>query len=481
MFFLTYSFDHILFLTIYLRQWMGNFHGYLPYISIQMIRLNVGIANRMINWAHVFTTYIPMLFVLGVGVFLALIVHQVVLEFLQSTHVDNLLSVDSISAILGAIRSLVARQIESLVNLRKEAIFAPSVEICFVILVVMAWILRMDNPVYLLSFATFKAPDSWRITHDEFLALMRSQGSFTDENMGFMERLLARSGIGQSTAFPPGIVQCLDPTKKADRSSERSRKEAQAIIFDIVERAMKKANVKAKDIDVLVINCSLFSPTPSLCAMVISHFKMRSDILSYNLSGMGCGASLLALDLGAKMLQRRSVSGKALIVSTEILTPNLYYGNERGFLLQNTLFRCGGAAMVLSNSWFDGQRALFKLLHLVRTQGTGESAYECVYETEDSAGHTGVRLSKDIVKVAGKCMEKNMTTMGPYVLPISEQLKVVACLVARYVLKTYGKIFNTKKYPLVKVYVPDFKRGIDHFCIHAGGRAVIDGKTHSYQ
>jgi len=202
---------------------------------------------------------------------------------------------------------------------------------------------------------------------------------------------------------------------------------------------------------------------------------MRGDILSYNLSGMGCGASLLALDLAKNMLQRRRRGGRALVVSTEIITPNLYHGNERAFLLQNILFRCGGAAMVLSNKWTDGPRAWFKLLHTVRVQGTSEDAYQCVFEAEDKDGHRGVRLSKEIVKVAGKTMEKNMTTLGPYVLPLSEQAKVVVTLAVRFVMKTLNKLFKTKKFPAVKVYVPDFKRGIDHFCIHAGGRAVIDG------
>merc|ERR1712238_523434 len=144
---------------------------------------------------------------------------------------------------------------------------------------------------------------------------------------------------------------------------------------------------------------------------------------------------LIAVELGKNTLQRRKLGGKALIVSTEVITPNLYKGNERGFLLQNTLFRCGGAAMVLSNNWMDGSRAWFKLLHCVRVQGTGDDAYQCVYETEDKLGNSGVRLSKEIVKVAGKTMEKNFTTLGPYVLPLSEQAKVALSIVKRFLGK----------------------------------------------
>jgi hypothetical protein len=35
------------------------------------------------------------------------------------------------------------------------------------------------------------------------------------------------------------------------------------------------AGVKPKEIGILIVNCSLFNPTPSLAAMVINHFKVR--------------------------------------------------------------------------------------------------------------------------------------------------------------------------------------------------------------
>ncbi len=74
-------------------------------------------------------------------------------------------------------------------------------------------------------------------------------------------------------------------------------------------------------IGILVVNCSLFNPTPSLSAMIINKFKMRSNILSYNLAGMGCSASPISIDLAKQLLQLHP-STYALVVSTENITQN---------------------------------------------------------------------------------------------------------------------------------------------------------------
>jgi hypothetical protein len=42
----------------------------------------------------------------------------------------------------------------------------------------------------------------------------------------------------------------------------------QTVMYDCVRNALKKTGTDPKSIDILVVNCSLFSPTPSLCSMV---------------------------------------------------------------------------------------------------------------------------------------------------------------------------------------------------------------------
>ena len=63
--------------------------------------------------------------------------------------------------------------------------------------------------------------------------------------------------------------------------------------------------LSAVQVDIVIVNCSLFNPTPSLSAMVVNHFGMRPDIKTYNLSGMGCSAGIISLGLAKELLQVR--------------------------------------------------------------------------------------------------------------------------------------------------------------------------------
>ena len=82
----------------------------------------------------------------------------------------------------------------------------------------------------------------------------------------------------------------------------------------------------------------------------------------------------------------------------------------------------------------DYWRAKYELVHVVRTHmGANDARYGCVFQREDSKGRVGVHLSKELMAIAGHALKANITTLGPLVLPISEQLIFFGNLVARKV------------------------------------------------
>lgn len=327
----------------------------------------------------------------------------------------------------------------------------------FVFLLALYWAKR-SRPIYLVDFACYKPEDDRKMPVEAFLKMTEESGAFEEETLQFQRRISNRAGLGDETYLSPGIT-----ARPPNLCMQEARSEAEMVMFGALDELFSKTGVHPKDIDILVVNCSLFNPTPSLSSMIVNHYKLRTDIKSYNLGGMGCSAGLISVDL-AKHLLKANPNSYAVVVSTENITLNWYFGNDRSMLLCNCIFRMGGAAVLLSNKARDRSRSKYQLVHTVRThKGADDKNYNCVYQREDDKGIIGVSLARELMAVAGDALKTNITTLGPLVLPLSEQLMFFLTLVRRKILKAR-----------VKPYIPDFKLAFEHFCIHAGGRAVLD-------
>ncbi|MED6147770.1 inositol polyphosphate kinase kcs1 [Stylosanthes scabra] len=288
------------------------------------------------------------------------------------------------------------------------------------------YLAKRSKPVYLVDFACYKPQEERKISVESFLKMSEESGEFQDETLQFQRRISSRAGLGDETYLPKGIT-----ARPPRLCMEEARAEAEAVMFGALDALFAKTGVNPRDIDIVVVNCSLFNPTPSLSAMIVNHYKLRTNVKTYNLGGMGCSAGLISIDM-AKDLLKANPNSYALVVSTENITLNWYFGNDRSMLLCNCIFRMGAAAVLLSNKPADRGRSKYQLVHTVRThKGADDQSYNCVYQKEDQNGKMGVCLAKELMAVAGDALKTNITTLGPMVLPFSEQLMFLISLMRK--------------------------------------------------
>ncbi|KAL9227545.1 hypothetical protein vseg_003223 [Gypsophila vaccaria] len=274
--------------------------------------------------------------------------------------------------------------------------------------------------------------------------------------------MILTSGFGDSTYAPESYL-----SSPLACSLEEARREAEAAIFTTINVLLAKTRVKVDEIGVLVVNCSIFNPVPSLTSMIKNKYKFKDNVKSFNLSGMGCSAGLAAIDLAHQLL-RVHKNTYALIVSTEVLTQSLYTGNDSSKHGINCLLRVGGAAILLSNKPSDKQSSKYELIHTVHTNTSSkDSSYKCIQLEEDPLGLQGVTVTKDLLVEANRAVTANLTALAYLILPVPVKITFLLNNLIR-------KFKLSKSSPKPKNYVPNFGSVIDHFVSHVGGRFVID-------
>ncbi|KAK1316197.1 putative 3-ketoacyl-CoA synthase 20 [Acorus calamus] len=238
--------------------------------------------------------------------------------------------------------------------------------------------LQRPKPTFLIDFSCYGPPDSHRIPPSTFLENSALSGAFDDVSLRFQSNILSKSCFGPETYIPPSHFRI--PINKSQTSE---REESETVIFSVIADLLDKTRAQPAWVDAMIVNCSTYAPTSSLCAMIVNRFGMRADVATYNLSGMGCATGLASVCLARDLLGTRARGTLVLVVSTETLSLNWYGGADRSTLLPNCLFRDAVA--------------------------------------ED--GSPAMSVSKDIVRVAANALRANLSALGPKVLPYAEQLR----------------------------------------------------------
>ncbi|KAL4335760.1 hypothetical protein GQ457_07G033930 [Hibiscus cannabinus] len=350
-------------------------------------------------------------------------------------------------------------------------ILLSTIPILYVFFTLSKWVNDLrDQQCYILDYQCYKPSDD-RMVGTKFCGEVIKR----NKNLGlneykFLLKAIVSSGIGEQTYAPrimfDGREEC---PKLEDGISEMDE-----FLHDSIGKVLSRAGISPQEIDVLVVNVSMLAAVPSLSSRIVNHYKMRPDIKSFDLTGMGCSASLISLDIIRNVF--KSYKNKfALLVTSESLSMNWYTGNDRSMILANCLFRSGGCAILLTNNKALKHQAMFKLKCLVRTHhGAKDESYSVCTQKEDDQGRMGFHLSKNLPKAATRCFVDNLKVITPKILPVRELLRFMAVSVVKKWKQRCGSVPKGAPEGPIKAGVK-FKSGVDHFCIHTGGKAVIDG------
>ncbi|KAJ4972727.1 hypothetical protein NE237_005901 [Protea cynaroides] len=294
-----------------------------------------------------------------------------------------------------------------------------------------------DSGCYIIAYECQKPSEDRKLDTERCGKIIKRNMNLSLVDYRFLLRMFVRAGIGEETYGPRNIIDGREDSPTLIDSIS----EMEEFFYETLDRLFTKNGVTPSEIDILVLNVSMLAPEPSLAARIINHYKMKEDIKVFN-------------------------------ISAESMAPNWYTGKDRSMILTNCLFRSGGCSILLTNKPSLKHLALFKLKHLVTTNlGAIEEAYQCAMQTEDELGRKGFNLNRNLPSVAARAMIENLKVMAPKVLPIREQLRYV---MSRYLVKwrKSGSVEGGESKVGEDI---NFKTGVDHFCLHAGGRAVIDG------
>ncbi|KAK3132902.1 hypothetical protein QOZ80_6AG0529250 [Eleusine coracana subsp. coracana] len=328
---------------------------------------------------------------------------------------------------------------------------------------------------WLVDFACLKPPRRLRIPVAALLEHLRLIGCFDAGSVEFMAKVIEGSGMGNETYFPAPLHH-IPPASTHAAAVE----EARALFFPALDDLFARTGVPPSRVGALVVNCSGFCPAPSLAAIIVARYRMRDDVRTFNLSGMGCAAGAVGVDVARGVMAAHAGVKYAVVVSAEIVTVGWYSGRDQTKLLLNCYFRtgCSAALVTNNNNKHTHGGARYRLVSLTRTnQSASDRSYRSGYREEDDEGVTGFTLGQGVGRMVSELLRAHLVALSPALLPLREKLRYVAAALLLSLSSSqrrnhHQRRRDDKSLPTVPP-MPDFRAAADHFCLPSSGRPMI--------
>ncbi|KAK6163229.1 hypothetical protein DH2020_000093 [Rehmannia glutinosa] len=292
---------------------------------------------------------------------------------------------------------------------------------------------------YILDYECYKPTEDRKLSTKFSGEVIRRNKHLGIHEYKFLLKAIVSSGIGEETYAPKMVFE----GREASPTLADGLLEMDEFFIDSIDKLFKRTNISPSEIDVLVVNISMMATLPSLSSRIINFYKMREDVKVYNLTGMGCSASLISINIVQSIFKSQK-NVKALLIGRLRRDPNKQTEPKRQIHVQ---------AQMPSAHAPRRQRGIIQLLH---TEGRRKRIH---------------RFSprQKLPKAATRAFVDNLKEIAPKILPLRELLRFAAKLLFRKIHQKWSKSGGGAARPVI-----NFKTGVDHFCLHTGGKAVID-------
>ncbi len=198
--------------------------------------------------------------------------------------------------------------------------------------------------VSLAGAATAVPPTTF--TQSEILSAILSHTALKKETTSLYRRVMKHPSIETRHFALTSLSEGFDPDP--DRVNLRFEREATKLGTEALVSALQKSNLRAIDLNFLVVATCTGYVCPGLAARLIESAGLHPRIHYADLVGMGCGGAIPAMEQAVNFV-RANPGSSAAVVSVEICSAAFFSNDEPDIVISNALFSDGAAAAVITS------------------------------------------------------------------------------------------------------------------------------------